>query len=81
MLLRMGNVDELTERERKPAEVLREHEAHPPGYKMTPDELMAIIRKMPGLPEGWSSADYIRELRGPLPEDDPEFPNFIRDRR
>ena len=77
----MAKVDPFTERERKAAEVLRELESHPPGYKMTPGELMAIIRKMPGLPEGWSSADDIRDLRGPLPEDDPELQNVIRNRR
>jgi hypothetical protein len=68
----MVKVEEMTERERKAAEVLRELNAQPPGQLLTRQELVALLRRMPGMPEGWSSAEYIRELRGPLPEDDPD---------
>jgi hypothetical protein len=45
----------------------------------TNEELFALLRRVPPLmPPGWSSADDIRELRGPLPEDDPDFPNVDR---
>jgi len=60
------------------AEVLRDLQALPPGHKLSPDELMSFIRRLPKMPEGWTSADYIRELRGPLPEDDPDFPPHDR---
>lgn len=69
----MAKVEEITERERKAAEVLRELNSYPPGYTLTRQELVALLRRMPGLPPGWNSAEYIRELRGPLPEDDPDF--------
>ena len=72
---------EMAERRRKATEVLRELESRPAGKKLTGDELMALVRKMPGMPEGWTSADYIRELRGPLPEDDPEYQRNILGRR
>jgi hypothetical protein len=77
----MGTTGELTERERKVAEVLRDLKARPPGKKLTPEELMSFISRMPGMPEGWTSADYIREFRGPLPEDDPEYQRNILGRR
>jgi len=50
-------------------EVLRDLEARPAGQKLTWDELIGFIRRLPKMPEGWTSADDIRELRGPLPED------------
>jgi len=41
--------------------------------------LLARLPKRPPPPPGLSSAEIIRELRGPLPEDDPEFQrNFGR---
>ena len=54
-------------------ELLRELESMPPGRMLTDDEFEAIVRRMPKMPEGWTSADAIRELRGPLPEDDAEY--------
>jgi hypothetical protein len=44
------------------------------GKPLTFDEWLALRRRLPKIemPEGWSSADDIRELRGPLPEDDPD---------
>lgn len=69
----MAKTEEMTERQRKTAEVLRDLRALPPGHMFSPDELMAFIRRMPGMPEGWTSADYIREYRGPLPEEDAEL--------
>jgi hypothetical protein len=77
----MASTEEMTEQERQAAEVLRDLKARPRGKKLTPDELMAFIRRMPGMPEGWTSADDIRELRGPLPEDDPEYQRNILGRR
>jgi hypothetical protein len=74
----MAKVEELTERERQAAEVLRELNAQPPEQMLTRQALVALLRRMPGIPEGWSSAEYIRELRGPLPEDDPDFPSDDR---
>jgi hypothetical protein len=73
--------EEMAERRRKAEEVLRELRARPQGKKLTGDELMALISKMPGMPEGWTSADDIRDLRGPLPEDDPEYQRNILGRR
>ena len=58
------------EREEAVAEVLRELKAHPPGHKLTGAELLAYIRRLPKMPEEWTSAPYVREFRGPLPEDD-----------
>lgn len=77
----MAKTLEMTERERKVQEALRALDAYPPGYKLTGPELAAILRMLPGMPEGWTSADYIRELRGPLPEDDPEYQRNIPGRR
>jgi hypothetical protein len=70
----MGKVEELTERERQAADLLRDLQALPPGHKLKGGELMSFIRRLPklDLPENWTSADDIRDLRGPLPEDDPE---------
>ena len=46
---------------------------------MTADDWISVFKRLPK-PDGWTSADYIRELRGPLPEDDPEFQR-LHDRR
>jgi hypothetical protein len=77
----MAKTLEKTEAETQAEELLKELEALPAGYMLTPEELMSVIRRMPKMPEGWTSADYIREMRGPLPEDDPEFQRNIVDRR
>lgn len=77
----MAKTEEMTERERKAAAVLRDLRALPPGHKLTGEELMSFISRMPGMPEGWTSADDIREFRGPLPEDDPEYQRNILSRR
>jgi hypothetical protein len=47
------------------------------------EEWLAYVRRLPkaNLPEGWSSAEIIRELRGPLPDDDPDFQRNILGRR
>ncbi|HET8775864.1 MAG TPA: hypothetical protein VFP80_18850 [Thermoanaerobaculia bacterium] len=54
-----------------------------PANSLSGEELMSYIRRLPkpDLPEGWTSADDIRELRGPLPEDDPVFQRNILGRR
>ncbi len=54
-------------------QVLRELQALPPGTTLTHEEVIAYVRRLPRRPNDWTSADVIRELRGPLPEDDPEF--------
>lgn len=52
-------------------QVRRELEARTPGTPLTWEETMSYVRRM-GLkmPDGWTSADIIREYRGPLPGDD-----------
>jgi hypothetical protein len=64
-----------TEERDDAAEVLRDLRALPEGHQLTGKELMAFIVRMPKMPEGWTSADYIREFRGPLPEDDSDLPD------
>lgn len=59
--------------------VLQDLRALPEGTKLTNEELFALIQRLPPMYDGFSSADVIRELRGPLPEDDPDFP--LDDRR
>ena len=74
----MAKTIEVTERDYSAlGEFIAQLEARGPDYKMTPDELVEFSRLMPKMPPGWSSADDIREFRGPLPGDDPLF----RDRR
>jgi hypothetical protein len=45
---------------------------------MTNAEVFGLLRRLPARPSEWTSADVIRELRGPLPEDDPDFANVDR---
>jgi hypothetical protein len=61
------------EQEEAVDQVLRELHALPPGAKLTNEEVIAFVRRLPQRPSDWTSADVIRELRGPLPEDDPEY--------
>jgi hypothetical protein len=69
------------ERERSPQEkkaveqVRRELEALPEGTKLTNEQVLAFVERLPRRLDTWTSADVIRELRGPLPEDDPFFKN------
>jgi hypothetical protein len=53
-------------------------EQESPHTPMTWEEFMSALRKLPqkALPE--TSASIIRELRGPLPDDDPDFVNVDR---
>lgn len=72
----MGKVVEQTETETKAgtltyAEILRELEAL--GDKVTNADVFGLLSRLPRRPLSFSSADDIRELRGPLPEDDPAF--------
>lgn len=65
-------------------EVLAELEALPPDRKLSDEEWLALAKRLPklgDLPEGWTSADDIREFRGPLPEDDPLYQRNILGRR
>jgi hypothetical protein len=58
--------------------VVAELRARQKAGPMTADEWLAFIRQLPPSNDDWSSADIIRELRGPLPADDPEFPHDRR---
>jgi len=59
----------------KEMDALLERKEPPP----TNAEILDILARMPPrVPHGWTSAELIRELRGPLPEDDPEFANVDR---
>ncbi|HYC93833.1 MAG TPA: hypothetical protein VEO54_31820 [Thermoanaerobaculia bacterium] len=72
----MSKTAEETEREQAITEVLAELKAMPPGKTLSSREWYDIVKRLPKLgtmPEGWSSAEDIREMRGPLPEDDPDF--------
>ena len=66
----MGKTMERTERNQDVVkEILHDLESRPPG-PMNWEEMMSYIRRMPKMPAGWTSADIIREYRGPLPDDD-----------
>ena len=67
----MAKTEEETERAAAVQEVLRELHALPEGA--TNREVFAVLAKLPRRPREWTSADVIREARGPLPEDDPLF--------
>jgi hypothetical protein len=54
--------------------VLRDLRSRPKGTILTMDEIAELVARLPGRPKTWTSADVIREARGPLPEDDPDFP-------
>jgi hypothetical protein len=78
----MAKIAKSTDEEREQLrELQRELDALPPGHMLTPDEFLYFVSKMPKMPEGWSSADDIRDFRGPLPEDDPEYQRNILGRR
>jgi hypothetical protein len=49
--------------------ILDELNALPEGAILSKDEIAAIVRRMPGRPPEWTSADVIREYRGALPTD------------
>jgi hypothetical protein len=69
----MAKALEKAEREAIAEQILKDLRARPEGKPLTGEELISFVSRMPGMPEGWSSAESIRELRGPLPEDDPDF--------
>ncbi len=80
----MAKTAEETEREQVIREVLAELQALPPDRKLSGEEWLALAKRLPklgNLPEGWTSADDIREFRGPLPEDDPLYQRNIVGRR
>ena len=75
----MAKTAEETEKEQERLEaLLAELRALPPG-SLKGEELLSYLQRLPkpNLPEGWTSAEDIRELRGPLPDDDPEFQRNI----
>ena len=70
----MAKTEELTERRQDAVrEVLAELRALPAGAALTRDQILSYLARMPERPNDFTSADVIRELRGPLPDDDPEF--------
>ena len=69
----MAKTEEETERAAAAREILDVLEALPPGTKLSNQEVFALLSKLPPRPRDWTSADVIREMRGPLPEDDPLF--------
>ncbi|HEX2835446.1 MAG TPA: hypothetical protein VHW00_20710 [Thermoanaerobaculia bacterium] len=66
----MAKVVEMTERQAIAEKVLAELRARSGQSPLTTDEMLAFAAKLPGMPPGWSSADDVRELRGPLPDDE-----------
>lgn len=67
----VGMAKTLDQEESAAAQILRELEALPKGYKLSFEELLSYVRRMPKpKPGGPTSAEIIRELRGPLPGDD-----------
>ncbi|MEA2464580.1 MAG: hypothetical protein QOJ98_2327 [Acidobacteriota bacterium] len=56
--------------------VLHDVRALPKGTTLTIEEVAAYVHRLPGRPADWTSADVIREARGPLPDDD----TFVHDR-
>jgi hypothetical protein len=70
IVVAMGKTAEKTERDQEVVrDILRDLEARS-QEPMTWDEAMSYIRRMPKMPAGWTSADIIREYRGPLPDYD-----------
>jgi hypothetical protein len=60
-------------------QLLAELRARPEGAPpMSADEWASYLQRIPQRDDNWSSADLIRELRGPLPADDPDFPHDRR---
>jgi hypothetical protein len=78
----MAKTVERTERDQETVrEVLAELRALPADAPLSREQILAYLERMPPRPHDFSSADVIRELRGPLPDDDPEFQRKIRRRR
>lgn len=62
-------------------QVLAELRALSPDAELTREQILAYLERLPGRSNDFTSADVIRELRGPLPEDDPDFQRNILGRR
>jgi hypothetical protein len=78
----MAKTVERTDRDQETVrEVLAELRALPVDAALSREQILAYLERMPPRPNDFSSADVIRELRGPLPDDDPEFQRKIRRRR
>lgn len=78
----MAKTIERTERDQEAVrEVLAELRALPPDAKLSREQILAYLERMPPRSNDFTSADVIRELRGPLPDDDPEYQRKIRSRR
>jgi hypothetical protein len=78
----MAKTVERTERSQEAArQVLAELRALPPDAMLSREQILTYLERMPARSEDFTSADVIRELRGPLPDDDPEYQRKIRGRR
>jgi hypothetical protein len=62
-------------------EVLAELRALSPDAKLNREQILAYLDRMPPRSSDFTSADVIRELRGPLPDDDPQYQRKLRGRR
>lgn len=78
----MAKTVEMTEQGQEAVrQVLAELRALPDDAELTREQVLAYLERMPARSNDFTSADVIRDLRGPLPEDDPAFQRKIRDRR
>ena len=69
----MGRQQETAEQAR------RELRALPEGTMLSWKDAMAYVRRLGiKMPPGWTSAGDIRELRGPLPDNDSDLVNVSR---
>jgi hypothetical protein len=66
--VRRGRIEMSPENQEAVRSVLRDLQALPKGTTLTLEEVAAFVHRLPGRPANWTSADVIREARGPLPE-------------
>jgi hypothetical protein len=71
--------EEIGRQEDSAEQARRELRELPEGTVLTWEHAMSYVRRLGiKMPPGWTSANDIRELRGPLPDDDPDFVNVSR---
>jgi hypothetical protein len=73
----MAKTAEKTTQDRQAMEEVR-RELQARRGTLSNEEVFALLQKLPPRPASWTSADVIRELRGPLPADDPDFADVDR---
>jgi hypothetical protein len=75
----MSKTEEATEQDAAMQQLLGELQGLPSGAVLTKRQVLAYVDRMPPVPAELDTSSAIRELRGPLPEDDPEYQhNFGR---